>query len=100
MEEGGRGSDGGVGSTVSVHVCWPSFAGGRLVHGHLHSCAFCLRSWVCLVVRGRSFLLVGMHPHLWVLVFIYGWPALFVHVRFGIVVHRWEVGGSSWPFVV
>ena len=79
----------------------------RLCAFRLRSCVFRLRSWACVVVRGRSFPLVGMRLssvgvplRSWALVFVCVWPAFLVRVRFSIVVRRWEVGGSSWPFVV
>ena len=95
-------------------LCWPSFAGGRPVRGRLHLCAlrlrlcafrlrlcaFCLRLCAFVSVRGHALLSVGIPLRSWALVFVCVWPAFFVRVRFGIVVRRWEVGKSSWPFVV
>ena len=56
--------------------------------------------WAFISVSGHASSSMGVRLHSWALVFVCVWPALFVHVRFGIVVHCWEVGGSSWPFVV
>ena len=137
MEDGRRGSDGGVGSKSSLtwacrRPC-PFMHAGRclqavvpcaVVFVCVHCVFVCVRSificvrsvfvcvhsfpfvsmrhcpWAFVSVSGHASSSVGVPLHLWALVFICVWLALFVHMRFGIVVRRWEVGGSSWPFVV
>ena len=123
MEDGGRGSDGGVGSKSSLtwacrRPCPFMHAGRRsqvvvscaVVFVRVRSVFIRVRSflfvgmrhcpWALVSISGHASLSMGVHLRLWALVFIYGWLALFVRVRFSIVVRRWEVGGSSWPFVV
>ena len=51
----------------SLFVCVPS----------LFMCVR-FRSWACIVVRGRSFPLVGMHPRPWAFIFVHGRSFSFV----------------------
>ena len=94
IEEGGREGGGAMegwgarphlpGLIVArVRSCVLAVAGVRLVRGRL-----------------RSFPFVGVRPRPWAFVFVCGRPALFVGVHFSLVVRRWWVGGSLWPFML